>query len=115
MALVVLVIGFRSRKYTQSVADFLAAGRCARRYLLTVTAGAAGHAAVRVIGAFELVYRSGFTTYWWAMLMPVNLFLTLTGFVVYRFRETRALTLGQFLEVRYSRRLRIFAGILMFV
>ncbi len=115
MALVVLVIGFRSRKYTQSVADFLAAGRCARRYLLTVTAGAAGHAAVRVIGTFELVYRSGFTTYWWAMLMPVNFFLNLTGFVVYRFRETRAMTLGQFLEIRYSRRLRIFAGMLMFI
>ena len=113
--LALLVIAGRTQKYMRSVSDFLAAGRTARRYLLTVTSGAAGHAAVRVIGTFEMVYKAGFTVLWWPLLMPVNTFINVTGFVVYRFRETRALTLAQFLEIRYSKRLRIFAGILMFV
>ena len=114
IAAVVMLIAFRTQRYMRSVSDFLAAGRTARRFLLTVTAGATSAAAVRIIGTFEMVYKAGFTTTWWPLLMPVNTFISLTGFVVYRFRETRALTLAQFLEIRYSKRLRIFAGLLMF-
>ena len=98
----ILFIAIRTQRYMRSVTDFLAAGRTARRYLLTVTSGAAGHASVRVVTTFEMVYKSGFTTLWWPLLLPVNAFINLTGFVVYRFRETRALTLAQFLEIRYK-------------
>ena len=115
VAAAILLIAVRTQRYMRSVTDFLAAGRTARRYLLTVTTGAASHASVRVIGTFEMIYKAGFTTLWWPLLLPVNTFINLTGFVVYRFRETRALTLAQFLEIRYSKRLRIFSGILMFV
>jgi len=42
--------------------------------------------------------------------MPLGLLMTLTGWVVYRFREMRSLTLAQFFEMRYSRNFRVFAG-----
>ena len=40
--------------------------------------------------------------------------LTMSGWVIYRFRSTRCLTLAQFFEKRYSRRFRIFTGLVAF-
>ena len=44
--------------------------------------------------------------------MPLGIVLSLTGFVTYRFRETKAMSFGQYIEMRYSRKLRIFAATL---
>jgi SSS family solute:Na+ symporter len=94
-----------------SVADFLAANRLAGRYLLTVSSGFGG--AISIIAMWEMVYDAGLPTQWWALMsIPVGLFISLTGFVIYRFRQTRALTLAQFFEMRYSRKFRFFAGLL---
>jgi SSS family solute:Na+ symporter len=65
-----------------------------------------------VVAFFERFYAAGLTAAWWDMLLwPVGLFIALSGWVTYRYRETRAMTLAQFFEVRYSKRFRIFAGI----
>ncbi len=103
-------------RLTKSVADFLAANRSAGRYMLTMAEGAAGLGAISLIAKFEEFYSAGFTpAYWMLMILPVGLIISLTGWVIFRFRQTRAMTLAQFLEVRYSRRFRIFAGSLCFL
>lgn len=102
-----------TRKHTRSVADFLAANRCADRYLLTMAEGMAGMGAITIIVIFEIWQKAGFTRQFWdSIIIPVSTVLALTGFVHYRYRQTRAMTLAQFFEMRYSRRFRIFAGIL---
>ena len=107
---------FKTKKYTRSVADFLAANRCAGKYLLGVSEGAAGIAAISIIAISEAYYHAGFSIAWWAMLpYTVAIVAALTGWVVYRYRQTRALTLAQLLEMRYSKNFRIFAGMVMFV
>ena len=62
-----------TRKYSSSVADFLAANRCANRYVLAVSEGAASIGAISFIAMFEAYYASGFTFVWWSLLMNVVL------------------------------------------
>lgn len=104
-----------SRSHMRSVADFLAAGRSAGRYLIAVSAGAAGLGAITVVGNLEMNLLAGFSMTWWGLTMGVVVLVAIAGgWVIYRFRQTRCLTLAQFFEVRYSRRFRIFTGLLAF-
>ncbi len=105
-----------SKKFVISVVDFLSAGRTAGRYMITVSQGMAFIGAITIVGQWEVNYVAGFNLRWWEFMMAVVLLImTVSGWVIYRFRQTRALTIAQFLEMRYSRKFRIFAGILAFV
>jgi SSS family solute:Na+ symporter len=105
-----------TKRYTKSVADFLAAGRSAGRYLISISEGMAALGAVSIILQMEMFYSVGFASQWWnCITIPVGLIMMLTGFIVYRYRETRSMTIGQFFEIRYSRKFRIFAGFLAFL
>ncbi|MCL7964845.1 MAG: sodium:solute symporter [marine benthic group bacterium] len=104
------------RPYMRGVADFLAAGRTAGRYMISVSQGVAALGAISVVGFLEQNYVAGFAFTWWGMSTAiVVLLITVTGFVIYRFRETRCLTLAEFFERRYSRRFRVFMGLLAFL
>jgi SSS family solute:Na+ symporter len=105
-----------TKRYMRSVADFLAAGRTAGRYMLSVAAGMAGLGAITVVANFEMNYEAGFTMAWWGQSMGiVILAVTASGWVTYRFRQTRCLTLPEFFERRYSKRFRVFAGVVAYV
>ena len=105
-----------SKKYMRSVADFLAAGRSAGRYLVSMSQGMAMLGAISIVGLLELNYIAGFNMNWWRLSeIIVIVAITVSGWVVYRFRRTRALTMAQFFEIRYSRKFRVFAGALAFV
>jgi len=115
LALMILSVE-AGRRVMRSVADFLAAGRSAGRYVLCVASGAAGIGAITVVGNLEMNLIAGFSLSWWGMTTAlVVLIITVSGWVVYRFRETRSLTLAQYFEARYSREFRIFTGIIAFV
>ena len=116
LVLFVAYAAITTKKYTKSVADFLAANRCAGRYLLGTADGIAAHGAVTIIVIFEVFTQAGFTSHFWTNFsLPIVLFVNLSGFVVYRYRATRAMTMGQFFEMRYSRKFRTYAGILAWV
>ncbi len=109
-------IAMYTKRMTRSVAGFLSSERLAGRYLLTIAQSMAFIAAIGIIGNFEQLYRNGLGGQWWGMMfLPINSILALSGFVIYRYRQTRALTMAQFIEKRYSRRLRVFSGILGFI
>ncbi len=112
----VATVALWARRYNRSVADFMTANRCAGRYMLAVANGMGWFGAITIMAVWQRNYQAGFTGEWWRILnFSIAMLITVTGFVVYRYRQTRAMTLGQFFQVRYSRNFRIFAGLVCFI
>ncbi|MDD2710915.1 MAG: sodium:proline symporter [Verrucomicrobiae bacterium] len=113
---IVSVVAAMTQRYVKGVADFMAGNRCAGRYLIANARGEMGMAVVSTVAGFEVFYQAGFTMGFWEFIrIPVSMFIGLLGFVIYRYRETRAMTLSQFFEIRYSRNFRIFSGLMAFL
>jgi SSS family solute:Na+ symporter len=112
IAVVVLrFISLSSSRHMKGVADFLSANRLAGRYLLTIAGQMGGTGVISLVALFEMYSQVGLPPIWWGfMSIPVGIVILLSGWCYWRFRETRALTLAQFFEMRYNRRFRVFAG-----
>lgn len=115
MVVVLLAGALSVHRYSKSVAAFLAAQRCGGRYLISVAMGMAMMGVISLVGYLEQYYDVAYNAIWWGFMEgPVLILMAVTGWVYYRYRQTRALTLAQFLEIRYSRKFRIFAGLVAF-
>ena len=113
--LLLVWISVSTNRLTKSVSGFLSSERCAGRYLLTMSQGMAFCAAIGMVAQFEGVYRNGLGNSWWGlMFMPIGMIISMSGWVTYRYRQTRALTMAQFMEMRYSRKFRVFTGLMAF-
>ncbi|RRJ95705.1 sodium:panthothenate symporter [Opitutaceae bacterium TAV4] len=106
----ILGLAVYAKKYVRGVVDYLAAGRVAGRYVISVADMAASLSVVVLVSLCEAKYQVGYAiTFWDYTLVPLTIFMGLTGYCTYRFRETKSLSVGQFLEMRYNRPLRIVA------
>ena len=99
------------RRFTRSVADYLAAGRCRPlSYLHTqmdmvLTATAA-------VSSIEVFSRTGFSlNLWTGYFSFCCVLLSMSGVITVRFRETRSFTFHQFFEVRYGKGVRVAATV----
>lgn len=106
----IMFTGWYIRRYIVGVSDYLVAGRLCRRYVIS-TAGMANMLGLVTLASFvEVSYKTGFAlSFWNNLMLPIGIMISLSGYCLYRFRETRAMSLGQFLEMRYGRSLRIFS------
>ena len=109
----VMWMGFYTRRFVRGVTDFLSAGRLCSRYVICMGDVANSISIIALVTYVEIHYKTGFSVgFWSSILAPLGILLSLTGFCTYRFRATRAMSLGQFLEMRYSRGLRIYGACL---
>lgn len=107
----VLALAVYCRRYIRGVADYLAAGRVAGRYVMCVAGQEAAMGVMMLVAVSEAKYQTGFAMdFWGALGVPIGMVMGLTGYCFYRYRETKALSMGQFLEMRYNRSFRIFAA-----
>lgn len=111
-----LVAALYTRPHAGSVSGFLAANRCAGRYLIAVAYGMAQLGVISLVWYWQQNYDVAYTSIWWGLMEgPAMILIALSGWVIYRYRQTRAMTLAQFFEMRYSRSFRVFAGLVAFV
>lgn len=96
----------------RSVADYLVSGRKVRMWL-GIGAGIAGEVGlVSVVSQAEQGFLRGYSftllmIIWTAVMLPL---FGIFGFGIERFRATRAMSVPQYIEMRYSRKLRILTG-----
>ena len=103
--LLVFIVGvvLRNRQQTKSVADFLVAGRSVGRNMMALAEGSVWIGAVNIVAMFEMYFNGGFSSIWWNILFEATwVFIAISGWLVYRYRQTRALTVAQFLDMRYN-------------
>ncbi|MBN1552307.1 sodium:panthothenate symporter [bacterium] len=109
----ILGVAVYSRKYIRGVADYISAGRVAGRYVIAVGDLESIFGLLTLVALIEAKYQVGFgLTFWENCRIALGIIIALTGYCVYRFRETKSLSIGQFLEMRYNRPLRVFASFL---
>src|SRR5438128_1123638 len=81
-------IAVYSQRFVRSVADFMAGGRNAGRFLLCTARSEQGAGAVVFVAIFQGFAVSGFTLRWWQQIsVPISLLIAITGFVIYRYRQ----------------------------
>ena len=96
----------------RSVADYLVSGRKVRVFL-GMGAGVAGEIGlVTIVGTCEQGYTRGFG---FVLIAIITMFVLVPlfgifGFGIERFRASKAMSVPQYIEMRYSKRLRILTG-----
>jgi Na+/proline symporter len=99
-----------------SIAHFVVAGRQIRKFLLAAAGSAAEVGLIAVMYLAEEAYAHGLS----ALMLPVLIlatqaFIGFTGFCIVRYRQTGAITMGHYAEMRYSGSFRIFSGLFQFL
>ena len=73
--MIVLGIGFYSRRYIRGVVDFLAAGRVCGRYVICVGDMANALSIIGLVAYIEVHYKAGFALgFWTKILGPLSIF-----------------------------------------
>ncbi|HUU51631.1 MAG TPA: sodium:solute symporter family protein [Candidatus Heimdallarchaeota archaeon] len=109
-----VVIGVIVRKYVRQLSDFIVAGRSLRLFIAIATLTGTELGLVTVMYNAELGFKHGFSAFHIGIIETVCIFaIGITGFIVYKLRELRVMTIPEFYEMRFSRNVRIIGGILL--
>ncbi len=109
-----LAAGLYGKKYVSGIAAFLVAGRELGVPLGIATLTATEIGTISFMYYAQLGYKTGFASFITSLVMgAVMIFMGQTGFIVRRLRTLRLMTIPEFFEVKYSRNLRVLAGILV--
>ena len=106
--------GLFARKYIKNIDDFLVAGRGMNIYLGIAALSASELGLVTVMYHAELGYVGGFPAFSLGIIaLIVMSAVGFTGFVIQKLRSLRIMTVPEFYEKRYNRKVRWLGGVIM--
>ena len=112
--LVSVVIGLFVKRYITTMADYVTAGRGIGTCLGIATMTGTELGLVTVMYSAQKGFVGGFAAFHIAVVAAVVTFLVgFTGLFVYRLRQMEVLTIPEFYERRFGRRVRILGGIML--
>ena len=106
--------GLYGKRYVMGIGDFLVAGRKLGTFIGVATLAATEIGTITYMYNAELGFRTGFSSFIVGLISGcVMIFIGRTGFLVKKMRAMGIMTVPEFFEQRYSRRLRILTGVLV--
>ena len=109
-----MATGLYGRKFVGGISDFLVAGRELGTFLAVATLAATEIGTITFMYYAELGYKTGYASFVNGLIAGlVMIFLGRTGFIVERLRAMKLMTVPEFFQVKFSRNLRVFVGILV--
>jgi len=109
-----IAIGIWANRYVGNLSDYLVAGRTLRLRLALASMTGTELGLVTVMYMSELGFTQQYASLYLALLETAAMLLFgLTGFVVYRLRQTAVMTVPEFYEQRYSQGVRVVGGVMM--
>lgn len=107
-------IGVFVKKYVRQLSDFIVAGRSLRLFLAIATLTGTELGLVTVMYNSELGFKHGFSAFHVGIIEAVCILaIGLTGFIVYKLRQHKVMTIPEFYEKKFGRRVRIIGGIIL--
>src|SRR5512135_3527666 len=111
-----VAIGLTGKKYIGNVSHYLVAGRGLGTYVGIATLAATEIGTITFMYNGELGYKYGFAAFAAALISGlVMIVVGRTGFVIRHFRALKLMTVPEYFQRKYSRGLRLLAGVLVAV
>lgn len=112
--LISLVIGLVARQYVRNMKDFVCAGQSVGTCLGIATLTGTELGLITVMYSAQKGFTGGFAAFHIALAAGlVTFFVGVSGFLVYRLRATKVMTIPEFYSRRFGPRTRILGGIMM--
>jgi SSS family solute:Na+ symporter len=111
---VTLWLGLRTRKHVGKIEDYLVASRGMGVYVGTASLISTEIGIITYMYQAQFGFLAGFSAFIVGLItIAVCYAVGRTGFVISRLREMNVMTVPEYLERRYQRRVRVLAGLMM--
>jgi solute:Na+ symporter, SSS family len=109
-----LAAGLYGKRYISGLSEFLVAGRELGTFIGIATLAATEIGTITFMYYAELGYKTGFASFINGLIAGgVMIFIGRTGFLIRKLRALKLMTVPEFFEVKYSRKLRVVTGVLV--